>query len=134
MACHINADRGYHMRSHPTLGMDIFMYVDDPGVYLTAHCDRVDEALAEAAGFPVAKHKKEHEIKYALAAAHKAVLEKYGAAKPKFFMERGEFKIMDIGMDRYNVLSGDEVLNKDPIPKEEAMMLLDHLSPMPKDV
>lgn len=133
MACHVDPDRGYHMRSHPTIGMDIFMYVDDPGVYLTAHCDRVDDKLAEAAGFPIEKHKKEHDIKAALASAQAEVLKKFGENKPQFVMERGDFKVVDIGLGRHNVLSGNEVLNKNPISKEEAKILLDHLSPPPKE-
>lgn len=129
----VDADRGYHMRSHPTLGMDVFMYVDDPGVYMTAHCDPVPDDLAEAAGFPVEENRKKHQIKSALAAAQREVLDRYNENKHEFVVERGDFKIQDIGLGRFNVFSGKQLLNKNPISIEEATILLDHLSPQPKE-
>lgn len=133
----IDLDRGVHMNSHPTLNMDVYMYVDDPGVYLTAHGDLVPKEIAEAAGFPVEKHEKAHNIKTAMAAAMAEVMTKFGGEDgPKLHMERGGFKVMNIGMGRYNVHGPDgDLLTKAPVPKEQAELLLAHLAPetKPKD-
>lgn len=131
----IDLDRGVHSRTHPTLNMEIYMYVDDPGVYLTAHGDPVKPDLAEAAGFPVAEQVREHEIKTALENAQKQVLEKFGEAqgKIKVVKERGGFRILDIGLGRHNVLTtGGDVLNKEPLTLELAQVLLDNLAPVPE--
>lgn len=129
----IDLDRGVHSRTHPTLNMDIYMYVDDPGVYITAHGDPVKPELAEAAGFPVAEQVKEHEIKVALDNAKRQVLERFGEAqgKIKVVAERAGFRIIDIGLGRHNVVtSGNDVLNKEPLTRELADLLLDNLAPV----
>lgn len=130
MAFNIDLDRGVHMRSHPSLGMDIYMYVDDPGVYYTAHGQKVTRELAEQAGYPVDTQDKEHQIKVALEKAQAEVLASFGEAKSKVVAERQGFKIMDIGLGRFNVLGPEgDLLNKMPIPREQADMLLKHLAP-----
>ena len=130
MAFHIDLDRGVISRTHPSLGMDIYMYVDDPGVYLTAHGSEVEKTLAEAAGFEVDTYDKQHKIKLAMAEAQSEVLAKFSEATSKVLAERNGFKVLDIGMGRCNVLSPDgDLLNKTPISKEQADVLLKHLAP-----
>ena len=130
MAFAIDLDRGVIYRSHPSLNMNIYMYVDDPGVYYTAHGTPVDSALAEQAGFEVDKLDKKHKIKMALAEAQADVMARFGEAKPEVLMERDGFKVMDMGMGRCNVLGPDgDLLNKMPISKEQAEVLLKHLAP-----
>lgn len=132
MVFSINLDRGVHMRTHPSLSMDIYMYVDDPGVYYTAHGDKIDPELARAAGFPVDKQLHDHKVNEALKQAQKEVLEKFGEAKSAVLKERDGFKIMDLGMGRHNVLGPEgDLLNKMPLSLEQAEILLKHLAPEP---
>ena len=105
MAFRIDLDRGVISRSHPSLGMDVYMYVDDPGVYLTAHGTEVALALAEQAGFEVDKYAKQHKIKVAMANAQADVLAQFNEATTEVLVERNGFKVVDIGLGRCNVLS-----------------------------
>jgi hypothetical protein len=130
MVFSIDLDRGVWMRTHPTLNMDVYMYCDDPGVYYDAHGNTVPEELAAAAGFDTEKLGRDHKIKVALKEAQDAVLAGFGEAKTKVSAERGGFKIMDIGLGRFNVHDPEgNLLHKTPISKEQATILLDHLSP-----
>ena len=134
MAFHIDLDRGVISRSHPSLGMDVYMYVDDPGVYLTAHGTEVALALAEQAGFEVDKYAKQHKIKVAMANAQADVLAQFNEATTEVLVERNGFKVVDIGLGRCNVLSPDgDLLNKTPVSREQAEILLKHLTPDEKD-
>lgn len=130
----VDLDRGVWSRTHPSLNMDIYMYVDDPGVYFNAHGHPVSKELAEAAGFDTEELDKKHKIKVALEKAHKDVLSQFGEAETKVYAERNGFKVMDIGLGRFNVLGPEgELLNKSPIPKEQAELLLNHLAPKEAD-
>lgn len=134
MAFRIDLDRGVISRSHPSLGMDVYMYVDDPGVYLTAHGTEVALALAEQAGFEVDKYAKQHKIKVAMANAQADVLAQFNEATTEVLVERNGFKVVDIGLGRCNVLSPDgDLLNKTPVSREQAEILLKHLTPDEKD-
>jgi len=135
MVFSINLDRGVHMRSHPSMGMDVYMYVDDPGVYFDAHGNKLTSEIAEQAGFPVDDLDQKHRIKEALDAAQKQVMEQFGVAPKGPVAERDGFKVLDLGLGRYNVLGPDgSVLTKQPISKEHAMLLLDNLAPNPEKV
>lgn len=133
MVFSIDLDRGVWMRTHPGVGMDVYMYVDDPGVYYDAHGNQVSKAIAEAAGFDVEKLEVEHKRKTAVDNAMKEIDAKFGTTQPKVHAEQGGFTAWDMGMGRFNVKDAQgNVLNKDPISKEQAEVLLKHLAPKPK--
>lgn len=130
----IDLDRGVHSRTAPDNGgMEIYMYVDTPGVYLSAHGTEVPIALAEAAGFPVAEHMKKRRLKEALEAARNEVLAKMQEADGRekvVTRDKEGFKIVDIGMDRYVVYSpDDDRLTPEPLSLMHANILLDQLVP-----
>lgn len=132
----VDLDRGMEIHSHPSTGMDVFMYVDDPGVYLSAHGTPVSEQLAEQAGFDIERFGRERRIKQALAAAHKQIMDDFNAngGGPKIIEEREGFKVVDIGMDRHQVMSPDgKVLNTVPLSLANAKILLEHLVVVDKE-
>ena len=150
MVFSIDLDRGVHMRAHPSLGMDIYMYVGrprdpskpesdwvgaDPGIYFDAHGNEVSNVLAEQAGFDVESHTKQHKIKVALEEAGKEVLVRFGETKNEVVKERAGFKIKDIGVGRHNVEDPDgNVLNgRQPLTLDQANILLSHLAPVMKE-
>jgi hypothetical protein len=136
MAFAINLDRGAMTCTHPSLGIAIYMYLDDPGVYLTEHGNVLEngEVLAQQAGFETEKFAKQRKIKQAMQHANEKIMKEFNESTTKVLVERGGFKIMDIGLDRCNVLSPDgDVLNKTPMPLAQANILLDHLAPKEKD-
>lgn len=133
MAFKIDLDRGVHQRIDPNSGMDVYMYVDTPGVYLTIHGTEVDVELARRAGFPVEEQLRQRHIKEALASAQDKVLAELQAADQSMKVvvkEADGFKIIDIGYDRYQVLSpDDDVLTPSPLNLKSALILLDQLVP-----
>lgn len=133
MVFNIDLDRGVLSRSDPDTGMDIFMYHDKPGVFLSAHGSEVSIELARRAGFEVDKLLRERHIKEAVKAAQDKVLAEMDEAdrgERVVVAEKGDFKIIDIGYDRYQVLSPDgDVLSPKPMNKREAVILLDQLVP-----
>jgi hypothetical protein len=125
-------DRGVIMRTHPSMNMDIYMYVDDPGVYFSAHGDVVADDLARTSGFDVDKQSREQSIKQAMKKAQEEVLAKFGENKSKVVAQRDGFKVVDLGLGRHNVMGpGGDLLTKSPVPLEQATILLDHLAPKP---
>lgn len=123
-------DRGVVMRSHPTMNMDILMYIDDPGIYFDAHGNILTDSLAEAAGFDVSDLSRKHKIKQALRKAEQQVLEEFGAVEKTVVAEREGFTVRDIGLGRYQVHGPDgALLTNQPISKDHALVLLDNLAP-----
>ena len=49
----IDLNRGVTIKSDPSTGARIFMYKDEPGVFLNAHGAVVAASLAARCGFPV---------------------------------------------------------------------------------
>lgn len=133
MVFNIDLDRGVISRTDPVTGMDVYMYVDEPGVYRSAHGSEVDVSLASRCGFDVTDHMKRRRIQLALAAAQDKVLAELQAADQStktVVKEADGFKIIDIGYDRYQVLSPDEdVLTPTPLNLRSAVILLGQLVP-----
>lgn len=133
----INLDRGAMTCSHPSLGIAIYMYMDDPGVYLTEHGNVLTngEVLAKEAGFETEKFAKQRKIMLAQKHATEQIMREFDESETKVLVERAGFKIMDIGLDRCNVLSpdGDLLNTKGPMPLAQAQILLEHLAPKEKD-
>jgi hypothetical protein len=133
MAFNIDLDRGVHSRTDPVTGAEVYMYVNEPGVYRSAHGSEVDVALAERSGFPIEEHLKKRRVQLALQSAHDKVLLELSEAdrsEKVVLMEKEGFKIVDIGYDRYQVYSpDDDLLNPQPLNKRAAVILLDQLVP-----
>lgn len=132
MAFNIDYDRGVHKRTDLVSGVNIYMYVDDPGVYYNEHGTQVDEQLARQAGFPVDEQVKKRELKKRLKAAHDAIMKELQvAAETKVVVkEKKGFSIVDIGLERHQILSPEgDVLTEHPLPRAEAEKVLDMIVP-----
>src|ERR1700692_3578061 len=131
----IDLDRGAMTCTHPSLGIAIYMYLDDPGVYLTEHGNVLEngEVLAEQAGFDVVKFAKQRKIRAAMRNANEKIMREFNESTTQVLAERNGLKIGAFGLDRCTVLSPDgDLLNKAPIPRAKADILLDHLAPKEK--
>lgn len=127
----VDPDRGYMMRDHGRLGINIYMYVDDPGVYMTYHGHTVPEQLAKEAGFEVDRFAKERLRRERMAAAAKAIEAELadGGVVEEVVAEKGDFKMIHIGLGRYQIVDKDkQVLTEAPLTKELAEGLLDSLA------
>lgn len=129
----IDYDRGVMFSQHPTTGMNIYMYMDTPGVYLNVFENPVHESLAKEAGFDVEKYARARIRQERMAQAKNAIEAELAGVDPdevKEVKSIGGFKIMDIGLGRHNVLDPDgNTLNSIPLTLEVAEKLAERLQP-----
>lgn len=120
----VDYDRGAIIMTHPGTGMDVFMYVDEPGKYMTAHLADVPDQIAREAGYDVDRLSKE-KLRRSRKAQASAIIDKELADEANTTEEcvnvLNGFKLVSIGMGRHNVKDPDgNVLNAHPLPKESA--------------
>lgn len=124
----IDYDQGVLINVHPGTGMDVFMYVDHPGKYLTAHNTPVPDQIAKEAGYDVerlAKEKLRMERKLQANAIIDKELSDDANTNEECVNSRNGFKLVSIGMGRHLVKDPDgNTLNAHPLPKESAEKLL----------
>lgn len=137
MTRNISYKRGVIINMDPRTGVEVFMYVDDPGVYLSAHGTPVAEELARAAGYDVAKFAKERKLKERLKQAHASIQKELEMESAKsdnriVVKEKSGFKVVDIGIGRHIVQDPEgNVLHVGHLTGEQALILIDQLVPDP---
>lgn len=127
MARKVDYDRGVIIMTHPGSGMDVYMYVDSPGVYLNANELHVPDNLAAAAGYDVERLSKE-KLRMERKAKAGALIDKElsddANTSEEEVSERNGFKLVSIGLGRHNVKDPDgNQLNAHPLPLESAQKL-----------
>lgn len=136
MAFKIDYDRGVLKRIEPVSKLEVYMYVDTPGVYLNAHGTPVAEALGKSAGFPVEFYAKQRVRKERMAQAMDAISTELDLVEnvTTVVREKGGFKIVDIGLGRHQVHDPDgDNLTKEPLTAQQADLVLDQLVPSIKE-
>lgn len=126
----IDANRGFinHKTRH---GVEVFMYKDDPGIYLSASGAMVSEALAKDAGFPVVPLKKKGEMKRVLAEAHAEIEQRFQAATEKVLKTSKDYVIVSLGEKRYVIRdSNGTQIHDNPFSHRDAMRLFEKLVPI----
>lgn len=115
-------------------GIDVYMYLDLPGVYYNSFETVVDDKLAQEAGFDIPKYGKLKKRREQLAIAMEAIdaeldMEEYND-KREIILERGGFTLVSIGMGRHVIEDpdGGKLVNR-PLTLEEAKAALDKLVP-----
>lgn len=131
----IDYDRGVVIKLIKELGMEVFMYKDTPGVFLSQHGTEVSPLLAKRAGYDVdlLMRKREHARLVALATAsatEKLNLSSENATK-QVIAEQGGFQVVLIGGSRYVLLSPDgaELTKGIPLTEQVALELLKEVAP-----
>jgi hypothetical protein len=130
----IDYDRGVLIKTHPSMGMDIYMYVDTPGVYLNAFGTEVPMELATASGYDTERFGKEkikrERMKLAMASIEAELELADKQEKQEVVYSKGDFKVVDIGLGRHFVQDPDgNRLTTQAIPLEQAKVLVDQLVP-----
>lgn len=128
----VDYDRGALIKTHPGTGMDVFMYVDTPGEYLTAHLKSVPDVIAKEAGYDV-DHLAKERLRRSRKAQASAIIDKELSDDANTEEEcvdvRNDFRLVSIGMGRYNVKDPDSnLLNAHPLPKESAVRLFNAMA------
>lgn len=134
MARAIDYDRGVLIKKDEKSGIEVFMYLDEPGVFLSQVGRELAPELAAAAGYPVVELLKKREIKIRMAKAEIKIRAELEAAEEgsKIIQEKDGFKVLDIGLGRHRVLGPDnEPLTSEVLTKEQATLLVEQLAPDP---
>lgn len=128
----IDYDRGVIINTHKDTGMDVFMYVDQPGHFLTAHGGVVPDIVAGQAGYDVEKLAKERLRQERKGAAMAAIDKELNDEKniiEETVEERNGFKLISIGLGRHHVVDPDgNRLTQIPQPLDLANKLLDAMA------
>lgn len=137
MPKHIDYDRGVLIRTNPTLGMDVFMYADDPGVYLNAAGKQVPPATAKAAGYDIDRWAKLRKKKLAMQSFAKQLdatdlQDKEGTSRT-VIADRDGFQLVEMTLGRAQIMSPDGDAITQPVAIELARKAFDDMFP-PEDV
>lgn len=128
----IDYDRGVIINIHQASGMDVYMYVDDPGKFLTAHAQIVSDAIAKEAGYDVEKLAKDRVKKERKAQALQMIdneLSDDKDIKEDVVDERNGWKIVSIGLGRHHLNDPDgNRITSVPQPLEAAQKLLNGMA------
>lgn len=131
----IDYDRGCLKMIHP-LGIEVYMYYDEPGMYMNAYGTEISEDFAREAGFDVERLGKARKRKELFAAAHQGVLDQLAqddAGVHDVVRERGGVSVVDIGIGRFVIEDADGTrLSPAHMSKEAALNLLDRMIPEEK--
>ncbi len=136
MSKDIDVNRGVMIQKHPSMGL-VYMYIDEPGVFLNVFGKEVPNEIATQAGYDVKTLGKQKLKRERMASAMSAIeLELELASevgKEEVLWERGGYKVVGLPLGRAYVFDDEgNQLNPTPIPRQEAKVLLDHLVPKPK--
>lgn len=128
----MDADRGYAMRVIDGSGVQVYMYLDEPGIFRNAFGQEVDESLARLAGFDVDRLLKERAKRERLKAAFEQIEAEMaeGEAKQEVALERSGYTLIDLGLGRFQIKDPEGgLLTAMPVPEEVARRLFDQLVP-----
>lgn len=128
----IDYDRGVVIRQMASTGMDVYMYVEEPGVFLDAFGREVPESIAREAGFNTERLSKERLKRERMKAAFDQISAEIDTSDriEEVIAERGDYKIVSIGLGRHQVRDSEgNTLTSTPVPLEVAQRLFDALVP-----
>lgn len=94
---------GVIIRKDPMTGADVFMYRNEPGVYYGANGVEVSPMMAKSAGFDITRDLAERDKKSKMAAFEQEYNVKMGQNERRIVEVRGQFRLVDLGDDRYIV-------------------------------
>lgn len=125
----IDYDRGVIIRKAPDLGIEVFMYRDEPGVFYSAAGKIVAPALAKRAGYDVDNLLKKRQHREMLAVAARAIADKVGLAQQSagtVVAEAEGHKVLDLGGGRHVIVGPEGQLLTEGVhlPREVALEVL----------
>lgn len=130
----VNYNRPLHKKVEQKTGIEVFMYLDLPGVYYNSFELPVSDELAARAGFDIVKYGKMKKRREQLAIAMQAIdadleMQDYSEAR-EIIEERRGIKLVHIGLGRHILEDpeGGKLVNR-PLTLEEGKMALEGLVP-----
>lgn len=128
----IDLDRGVQIRNS-IHGIAVYMYYDDPGVYLNAHGDPVSEDLAREAGYDIARLAREKTRRDAVKKAMGEINEQFSyVGDDEVTKERNGYQIVKSG-DFYTIRDPEGGILTKPMDALKTGLLFDKLVPKAED-
>ncbi len=130
----IDYNRGCLKKVIQSTGMEIFMYIDMPGVYYNSFETEVPEDLAAKAGYDITKFGKMRKRREQMALAMKSIdadlaMEEYSEQR-EVIEQRGGFTLVHIGLGRHILEDpeGGKLVDR-PLTLEEGQKAMEELVP-----
>lgn len=131
MSKEIDYRRGVRKRVHPASGVEIFMYKDQPGVFLNAFGKEVGEDIAHQAGYNVDKLKRAKLRQERMELARQTIEEELEAStdERRVVYEVGDYVLVDVGEGRTYIedVDGNRYVGT-PMPFEQAKTVVDSMA------
>lgn len=131
----IDLNRGVRMSKDPMSQLEVYMYLDTPGVYLDPLGHEVPEEIAARAGYDVEKFGKA-QLKAQRMASFMETLdaELDTSTERTIICERDGYKLVEIGTLGHVLVVDDEdrPLVATPLPRELGEDLFNRMAPMKK--
>lgn len=128
----IDVNRGVMMMRHRASGMQVFMYMDEPGYFYDAHGNKVNDKMAKEAGFDTYELAKKRMLKEKMAEAYDRIaaeLETSIAGEKKVLKERGGYRLVEETLGRASIEDADgNMLTDHPKALAEAKIIFDTLA------
>jgi hypothetical protein len=118
-------------------GMSVYMYNDDPGVFLNERGAIVSDAIASQAGFDVASLAKARRRKLALSKAQAGIDAEYATEEnSNIIEERGEYRLVEVAQGHFQIHFVEEDGKGSPLSgiltrQAAAKLFLDLAGPAP---
>lgn len=128
----IDLNRGVRMSKDPLTQLEVYMYFDDPGHYLTPQGGVVPEEVAERAGYDIKRYAQARNKKSRMADFQSMLDNEYGdAAERKVLAERDGYKLVEVGtLGNVMVLEDDDKpLVLTPLPLDIGTELFNKMAP-----
>lgn len=129
----IDLNRGVRMSKDPVTQLEVYMYFDDPGKYLSPQGAVVPEEIAERAGFDIGNYGKARDKKSRMADFEAMLNSEYGDPATRVVIdERDGFKLVEVGtLGNVMVLDEDDKpLVLTPLPLDIGRELFDKMAPV----
>ncbi len=129
----IDYDRGVQIQTHRS-GVDVYMYIDDPGVYLNAYGTPVSEQLAKEAGYDTERWSRQKLAKDLIAKAKSEIEAQISGTSgfvQKVVLSAGGFDVVAVNDYGGHVVKAPDgqVLTPYAMPFEACKALLSGVAP-----
>lgn len=132
----IDLNKGVVYKMVPESRIRVYMYAQQPGVYLDAFGNQLSEVFAKQAGFDTDTLRTERTRQTRMAEALAAINSEFEVPEDggSAIYKKGAFSVIALGMGRHNIVDEEgNVLNDIPLTEDEAKKTVGHLVKFEKE-
>lgn len=125
----IDLNRGVEIRRHKATGSQVFMYVDEPGVYFNENAVDCGEEIARECGFDTETHGKLKERQERLEESRVKVEEDLGLDQDIEIAKRFGFTVIESTPNSHDIFDPNgQKVNAHPMEKAEAIRVMNQFA------